>query len=102
MKRDEFEHHISQLLTLLKKILKSQPGANGLNFKNVFDQKHSDPVVFNLCFLNFLSISPEDMEELEEAVSEAFDHSFETIQEADEFHWNQSDIEFLKRYGMKF
>ena len=104
MKRDEFEKNLSQLLNLLKKILKTQPPASGIPpLANFLDQKHSDSVTFNLCFFNFLPISPEEMEELEEAYNEAFGgEAAGSASEGDEFTWNQNDIEFLKRNGMKF
>ena len=104
MKRDEFDRNIMQLLNLLKKLLKNHP--KGANFANFFDAPPSSPekINLNLCFFNFMPISAEEMEELEEAYSELLDQEGEHASESEflDLDWNQNDIDFLKRHGMSF
>ena len=101
MKRDEFERNLSQLLNLLKKLLKSKPGGE-IHLPHFLDSKHADSVTFNLCFFNFIPISEEEMEEFEEAVANAFEQESDVSEGADGFSWDDNDIEFLKRHGMTF
>lgn len=100
MKKDEFEQNMTQLLNLLKKILKSQPSASPFNMKNMFDQKNSDPITLNLCFFNFIPVTPEEMDEIEDAANGLFDQDDEDVQ--DVFNWNDGDIDFLKKHGIQF
>src|SRR3989338_804856 len=101
MKRDEFERNLSQLLNLLKKLLKNNRGGE-IHLPHFLDAKHADSVTFNLCFFNFIPISEEEMEEFEEAVANAFEQDSDGSDETDNFNWNDNDIEFLKRHGMTF
>ena len=102
MKRDEFDKNMTQLLSLLKKILKSYP--KGSQFSNFLDPQHLDKVNLNICFFNLLPLSAEDLDEFEEAYSELLDqnHSDDSEAEISDFDWTQNDMDFLKRNGMTF
>ena len=102
MKRDEFDKDMVQLLNLLKKILKSHP--QSAQFSNLLSPKQIDKINLNLCFFNFLGMSPEDLEEFEEAYSEFLEQDSTANAHAEpvDFGWNQNDIDFLKRHGMSF
>jgi hypothetical protein len=103
MKRDEFEKNIMQLLSLLKKILKNHPQEDA-QMANLFEPKQMEKMVLNLCFFNFIPMTPEELSELEEAYEEALEKQAggsDFCREADDFNWNENDIEFLKRHGIR-
>ena len=100
MKRDEFDKSMVQLMNLLKKIMKHYP--KGAQLPNFLDPKEMDKVNLNICFFNFIPMSPEDMEEFEEAYAELLEQSDESEAETLELEWNDSDLDFLKRHGMTF
>ena len=105
MKRDEFERNVFQLLNLLKKILKQgAQGGSSSSPLGFLDKIPSEKIILNLCLFNFLPITDDEMAELEEAYAEGMErqHSHDTEDAADEFNWNDSDIDFLKRNGMTF
>ena len=111
MKRDEFEKNMAQLLSLLKKMLK-QPPVNGFPFLNPSDLKNElkglGNLVVNVCFFNFIPMTQEEMDELEQAYAEALgaqetetdSHERNETHAAGGFHWNQDDVDFLKQHGM--
>ena len=106
MKRDEFERNMAKLLTLLKKIIKSNPTdmPSGGDLSQLLGRKLDDSVVLNVCFFNFLPVTPEEMDELEQAYADAVSEGSEEgeTEGAADFNWNQSDVDFLKRHGMRF
>jgi hypothetical protein len=99
MKRDEFERNMKQLLRLLKKIMRSHPG--GSQFANLLDSQAQDKINLNFCFFNFVPLTREDMEEMEESFAEIQnENGSEDASDGDDFGWNSEDSDFLKRYGM--
>lgn len=105
MKRDEFDKSIHQLLNLLKKILKNHPAGPSIN--QLLDSKNLENVVLNLCFFNFIPMTSEEMDEFEDAFHAAQDHAEDSQDSAHDeainhFGWNEHDVEFLKRNGIKF
>ncbi|PIQ85622.1 MAG: hypothetical protein COV74_07950 [Candidatus Omnitrophica bacterium CG11_big_fil_rev_8_21_14_0_20_45_26] len=102
MRRDDFEKHMNQLLNLLKKILKNYPG--GGQAAQFLDANHADKINVNVCFFNFLPLSEDDIEELEEACDDLLDQETgELSAEAkSEFTWDKNDEDFLKQNGMTF
>ncbi len=100
MKRDDFDKNVVQLLNLLKKLMKNNP--KGAQFSDFFEPNQIDKINLNVCFFNFLPMSPEDMEEFEEAYSELLEQDGVEEHGHAEFGWNQSDLDFLERHGMKF
>ena len=103
MKRDNFESNISQLLNLLKKILKSHP--EGSQLSHIFDHQNVDKINLNLCFFNFIPMTPEELDELEAAYADAAEESDSEdasgSEHANDFTWNQADLDFLRRNGIK-
>jgi len=101
MKRDEFEKNLNQLLGLLKKLLRSYPG--GAQAANFLENKSQDKVNLNVCFFNFLPMSAEEIEELEEACSDALEQRGEESETTtSDFVWNKNDEDFLRQNGMTF
>ena len=97
-KDKEFENNMNQLVTLLKKLLKNLPGQPPLSH---FQGKPGDGSVnLNVCFFNFLPMSPEEFEAFEEAYEQAIfpeDRSEDLSRVL-----TPSDIEFLRRNGIRF
>ena len=94
----EFENNMNQLVRLLQKLLKNLPG------KPPFPQFQGKPgeagMNLNVCFFNFLPVSPEEFEALEEAYEQAVfpeDRNEELSREL-----SPSDMEFLRRHGIRF
>ena len=94
----EFENNMNQLVRLLQKLLKNLPG------KPPFSKLQGKPgeagMNLNICFFNFLPVSPEDFEAFEEAYEQAAfpeDRNEEIFGEL-----SPSDMEFLRRNGIRF
>ena len=102
MDHDYMDGDIRKLLVLLKKILKNHPQGSE-QISKFLDQKSVD---LNLCFLTFVSMSPEDLNEFEEMYHEFMNHSEEVIPRRDdpkyEFKLDPDDIDFLKKHGIRF
>ena len=97
-KDKEFESNMNQLVRLLKKLLKNLPGRPPLSH---FQGKPEDGgMSLNVCFFNFLPMTPEEFEAFEEAYEQAIfpeDRSEELSREL-----TASDLEFLRRHGIRF
>ena len=93
---------IRKLLTLLKKILKNHPQGSG-PLTNFLDQKSLN---LNLCFLTFVPMSPEDLDDLEDMYREFLNQMGESAPKRGEvkieFKLNSDDIDFLKKNGIQF
>ena len=91
----EFDQSMSQLLTLLKKLLKNVPKGG------TFTSPDKDQAVNLNLFFTFFPITPEEMDELEEIYEHYF---FQEDKNQEEFSsdLNQSDLDFLKRNGIQF
>lgn len=102
MNHDDMEGDIRKLLTLLKKILKSHP-QNSEQFSKLLDQKAFN---LNLCFLTFVPMSPDDLDELEDMYEEFLHQTDGLLHKRDsskiEFKLNSDDIDFLKKHGIRF
>ncbi|MBN1687840.1 MAG: hypothetical protein JW893_01935 [Candidatus Omnitrophica bacterium] len=95
----EFEHHVNQLVRILKKLVKNLPNQGKhpqipSTFKDAEGNIH-----LNLYFA-FFPFAPEDMDEFEEFYDELI--SREEKPESSKFHLNAEDREFLKRHGLSF
>ncbi|MDD5671396.1 MAG: hypothetical protein PHN49_07145 [Candidatus Omnitrophica bacterium] len=97
----EFEKHINQLVQLLRKIMMSHPphGSNAKWPPFLKDLKEQG-INLNICFLNFFPL-PEDMEMLDE-LYEHFETDADPESEEFDAELSASDIEFLKRYGIRY
>lgn len=102
MKRDEFERNMTQLLKILKKMLKSHHTEDS-PIGNLFDPKNLEKTILNICFFNFVPVSPETLSELHEAFESSEDAEDSELQEVEgvEFGWNEDDIDFLKGNGIR-
>ena len=94
----EFEQSMNQLVHLLKKILKNVPGQmNGIPQFPAFSKDGS--VNVNLCFFTFLPMSAEDFDEF----VDMYDQSVSPEDREDiSPDLTVSDLEFLKRHGIRF
>ena len=91
----EFDQSMSQLLTLLKKLLKNIPKSGP------FTASDKDQAVNLNLFFTFFPIAPEEMDELEEIYEHYFFQEDKASEELSN-DLNQSDLEFLKRNGIQF
>ena len=93
-KNRDFENNMNQLLQLLKKLLKNLPGQPPIS---KFSGKSSEPVNLNV-FFNFLPLTPEEFDAMEEAYEQAM------YPEDDEWpaDLTAADIEFLRKNGLRF
>ena len=95
---NEFGKNMSELLSLLKKILKSQKMGN-VDLSSLLDKKN---VNLNLCFFTFLPLSEEEFADFEYELEEYL--LDEEMREGGDlkFEITNHDVEFLKRNGLKF
>ena len=95
---NEFGKNMKELLNLLKKILKSQKMGN-VDLTGLLESKN---VNLNLCFFTFLPLSEEDFADFEYELDELF--AEENAGEGGELNseLTKHDLEFLKKYGLKF
>lgn len=96
----EFDQNMEQLIQLLKKILtKHLPQHEGLDWAG----HHKDHGInFNICFFTFLADSMELLDELEDFGSHELSPE-EGVGEQDlAGRLNSSDLEFLRKNGIRF
>ena len=99
-KNKEFENNMNQLIRILKKLLKNIPGqAPFSNFQNP-SASGEGSVHLNLCFFSFFPLSPEELDEFEEAWEQAYYQDDKGEELSAEL--TPSDVEFLRRHGMRF
>lgn len=100
---DEFGKHVSKLLQLLKKMLKSQNVDND-DLKKIFDDAVKDGTINLNMFLTFMPISPDDFDEFTAEFDEFMEEDL--VQENDKgeliFELDSNDQDFLKQHGIKF
>lgn len=92
----EFDQHMTQLLQLLRKIIKqipmgTLPPVSGKEMKD-------NGVNVNFCFFNFLPMTEEEMEQIDDMLDQ-FGSEEERDLSAD---LNAADRDFLKRNGIRF
>ncbi len=96
----DFDQNMNQLVHLLKKIIKGLPfGSNPQPFPS--NEKNDSGININFCFFNFLPITDEEIEEMD-AIYDQFLAQEEG--KAAEFspELNPSDMDFLRRNGIRF
>lgn len=102
MSYDPKDGDVQKLLELLKKILKNHPEGSE-QFSKLLDQKGFN---LNLCFLTFVPMSPDDLDELEDMYEEFLHQTDGLLHKRDsskiEFKLNLDDINFLKKHGIRF
>lgn len=102
MNTDPMDGDIAKLIKLLKKILRAHPQGSELS-KFLGDK----PVNLNLCFLTFVPMTPEELDEFEEMYDDYMSRYEESVsgdrQTAKlEFKLNSDDLNFLKENGLQF
>ncbi len=99
MKSDgDFENNMNQLIQLLKKILTSHPPHGQFDLSKLFK---GQGINLNLCFFAFLPMTEEELDEIEEI----YEHYLFDEDKAPEdltSELNSSDLEFLRRHGIRF
>ncbi len=94
-----FDHSMFHLVELLKKLISQIPFRNQ---KEASQFQSKDPnVTMNFCFFNFLPMSPEDMDELEE-IYESFMKDPEELAGEMKSELTSADLEFLRRNGIRY
>lgn len=98
-KDKNFEQNIQQLIGLIKKILKGLPLTQG-QIPGLVSQDKESGVNLNLCFFTFLPIPAEEIEEWDEI----YDHLIMSDDKPEDLTMdlNSSDVEFLRRNGIRF
>ena len=95
-----------KLLTLLKKILQNHSGASEQVSKFLEQKKEGQPLNLNLCFFTFVPMSPEELMEFEELyddyVNDTEESSVHGSEIKMEFKLNTTDLDFLKKHGIRF
>lgn len=95
---NEFGKDIHELMRLLKKILKSEKVGNG-DLSSLLESKN---VNLNLCFFTFLPLTEDEFADFEDSLEEFLaKESFSDGGDL-EFEINKNDLDFLKKYGLKF
>lgn len=92
----EFDQNMTQLIGLLKKLLKSVPQGG---FPSFSKEKEAG-INFNI-FFTFLPLAPEEMDEFEEIYDQ---YLYQDERPAEELssELNQADLDFLRRNGIRF
>ena len=94
----DFDHHMSQLLQLLKKIFGSQ-FKNG-PWQDFLAAQKSQGMNINIGFFSFFPMSSEELEELEDLCEDL--HEGEEDETPLNTELNSSDLDFLRRHGIQF
>lgn len=105
--QDDFNKNMEKLLALLGKILKTQKEVSGpaLDLNEIL--KSQKNINLNLCFVTFLPMMPEDMDDFEE-MFEAFSgppegsHPPKPRNPELKFELSPKDMDFLKNNGIQF
>lgn len=90
---------MQKFIQMLKKLLKNHPIKDKFNEMDGNGEKNSE-INVNVFFMPFLSLSPEDMDELEDIYDEYFDE--DKVKDEMETDLTKSDMEFLKQNGIRF
>jgi hypothetical protein len=99
-KDKEFDQNLNQLIGLLKKLIKGLPSQQGPFTPNASNAKDGN-INLNFCFFTFLPMAPEDFDEIEEAYDQFFFNE-DKQQEDFSLDLNPSDLDFLRRNGIRY
>jgi len=95
------DNHMTQLLQLLRKILGSQ-FKNTSGLPDFFSSPQKNQAInVNVCLFSFFPMTPEELDELE-AIYDDLEGSDEDSQEDLSSELTSSDVDFLRRHGIKF
>jgi hypothetical protein len=101
---EDFNQNVSKLLSLLKNMLKNQKIDNK-ELNEFFGKKD---INLNLCFFTFLPFPIDELDEMEldelseEGLSEYINRKRERDFDDLKFEITNSDMDFLKKHGIKF
>jgi hypothetical protein len=101
---EDFNQNVSKLLSLLKNMLKNQKIDNK-ELNEFFGKKD---INLNLCFFTFLPFPMDELDEMEldelseEGLSEYLSRKRDRDPEELKFEITNSDMDFLKKHGIKF
>lgn len=98
----DFDQNMNQLVQLLKKLIKNIPTGKMPQGNPFSKDKDSGSINVNFCFFNFLPISDEDLEEMEDMMDQFFTEDPREKSRDLSSELNASDLEFLKRNGIQF
>lgn len=90
---------MQKFIQMLKKLLKSNLNKDKFSDNDIMAGKNGD-INVNVFFMPFLSMSPEDMDELEDIYDECFDE--DKSREDIDADLTKSDIDFLRKNGIRF
>lgn len=96
----DFDQNMNQLVHLLKKIIKGLPFGAGSQPFSAKDKKEGG-ININFCFFNFLPITDEEIEEMD-AIHDQFLAQEEGRYAEFSPELNSSDMDFLRRNGIRF
>lgn len=96
---NEFHQSMSQLVKLLKKIIKNLPSLGDV--PSLARSAKDSGVNVNL-FFTFLPVAPEELDELEDAYDHFLFHRYAEAEDDNPRGLSPSDIEFLRRHGIRF
>ena len=101
MNHESMDGDVAQLIKLLKKILKNHP--QGQEVSKLMEQKAMN---VNLCFLTFIPMSAEELDDFEDMYEEYLnrleDATPERARSPLEFKLSTDDVDFLKKAGIQF
>jgi len=101
MNHESMDGDVAQLIKLLKKILKNHP--QGQEVSKLMEQKAMN---VNLCFLTFIPMNAEELDDFEDMYEEYLSRLGEATPERAhsplEFKLSTDDVDFLKQAGIQF
>lgn len=98
----DFDQNMNHLIYLLKKMIKGLPHfPQGAMPK--FPKSKDGEINVNFCFFTFLPVSSDDLEEIDEIYDQYLAEEERAENKADlSGDLNASDLEFLRRHGIRF
>jgi hypothetical protein len=97
----DFYQNMNQLMELLKKMIHHLPVPPQKEFRNPSAKDANMNVQF--CFFNFLPVTPDEMEELEDLYEQALNpHEDRFVARDFKGDLSLADLEFLRRHGIRY
>ena len=97
---ENFENQINQLARLLKKMMKNLPSLPA-SLDAVSFSKDS-PINLNLFFFSMMPMTPEEMDEFEQAYENHISHQMREEESSSSAPLHPSDIEYFRRHGIQY
>lgn len=95
----DFNQDMKKFIQMLKKLLKNHPVQDKI--RDPQESQSSSDVNMNIFIFPLIPLTPEEMDELEEVYDP---YGFDEDKSAEELSANltESDLDFLRRYGIRF